>query len=82
MKKYNEKKADSLDKNLQNDFFCRKSVWHKKLKEQTCRARICFQSLCGPKFHTLQMLTDKLLINYNFHMLLLQVKMCKLFIGG
>ena len=28
------------------------------------------------------MLTDKLLINYNFHMLLLQVKMCKLFIGA
>ena len=32
--------------------------------------------------HTLQMLTDKLLINYYFHMLLLQVKMCKLFKGG
>ena len=31
---------------------------------------------------TLQMLTDKLLINYYFHMLLLQVKMCKLFKGG
>ena len=33
-------------------------------------------------FHTLQMLTDKLLINYYFHMLLLQVKMCNLFKGG
>ena len=31
---------------------------------------------------TLQMLTDKLLINYYFHMLLLQVKMCKLFRSG
>ena len=31
---------------------------------------------------TLQMLTDKLLINYYFHMLLLQVKMCNLFKGG
>ena len=45
MKKYNEKEADSLNKNLQNDFFCRKPVWHKKLKEQTCRARICFPPL-------------------------------------
>ena len=30
----------------------------------------------------LQMLTDKLLINYYFHMLLLQVKICNLFKGG
>ena len=31
---------------------------------------------------TLQMLTDKLLINYYFHMLLLQMKTCKLLKSG
>ena len=34
------------------------------------------------RIDTLQMLTDKLLINYYFHMLLLQVKMCNLFKDG
>ena len=38
----------------------------------------CLNMLCP----TLQMLTDKLLINYYFHMLLLQVKICKLFKSG
>ena len=40
---------------------------------------ILFTQKVARIYITLQMLTDKLLINYYFHMLLLQVKMCKLF---
>ena len=45
---------------------------------------LCYEGNWHKDAHrtTLQMLTDKLLINYYFHMLLLQVKMCKLFKGG